>query len=127
MNSAVSLQQPHANLMIAIDTVDSAALTGIIRALRVIIEARKGQLDTAEAELQERGARGNFREMANRPQKRSAFGNCTKIGGLWPDKYGCSPAAKCKNVRRGSFILHLPSLHITRSPRRRGARRIPAS
>src|SRR5262249_15259086 len=33
-------------------------------------------------------ARGNFREIAsNRPQKRSAFGNCTKIGGLWPDKY----------------------------------------
>ena len=50
MNSAVSPQQPHANLMIAIDTVDSAVLTGIIRALRVIIEARKGELDTAEAE-----------------------------------------------------------------------------
>src|SRR5262249_19575577 len=84
MNSAVSPQQLHANLMIAIDTVDSTALTGIIRALRVIIEARKGELDTAEAELQGRGARGNFREIAsNRPRKRSAFGNCTKIGGLW--------------------------------------------
>jgi hypothetical protein len=50
MNSAVSPQQLHANLMIAIDAVDSTALTGIIRALRVIIEARKGELDTAEAE-----------------------------------------------------------------------------
>ena len=49
MNSVVSLQQLHANLMIAIDTVDSTALTGIIRALRVIIEARKGELDTAKA------------------------------------------------------------------------------
>src|SRR5262249_55939536 len=88
MNSAVSPQQLHANLMIAIDTVDSTALTGIIRALRVIIEARKGELDTAEAELQGRGERGNFREIAsNRPRKRSAFGNCTKIGGMWPDKY----------------------------------------
>ena len=60
MNSAVSPQQPHANLMIAIDTVDSAALTGIICALRVIIEARKGELDTAEAELQERRDEGKF-------------------------------------------------------------------
>jgi hypothetical protein len=60
MNSAASPQQLHANLMIAIDTVDSAALTGIIRALRVIIEARKGKLDTAEAELQERSSEGKF-------------------------------------------------------------------
>jgi hypothetical protein len=61
MNSAVSPQQPHANLMIAIDTVDSAALTGVIRALRVIIEARKGELGTAaEAELQEQRGEGKF-------------------------------------------------------------------
>jgi hypothetical protein len=60
MNSAVSPQQPHANLMIAIDPVDSATLTGIFRALRVIIEARKGELDTAEAELQERRGEGKF-------------------------------------------------------------------
>jgi hypothetical protein len=46
--------------MIAIDTVDSAALTGIILALHVIIEARKGELDTAEAELQERRGEGKF-------------------------------------------------------------------
>ena len=49
MNSAVSPQRLHANLMIAIDTVDATALTRIIRALRVITEARKGELDTAEA------------------------------------------------------------------------------
>ena len=60
MNSAVSPQRLHANLMIAIDTVDSTALTEIIRALRVIIEARKGELDTAEAELQGRGGEGKF-------------------------------------------------------------------
>jgi hypothetical protein len=29
----------------------------------------------------------HFEIASNRPQKRSAFGNCTKIGGLWPDKY----------------------------------------
>jgi hypothetical protein len=47
--------------MIAIDTVDSAALTGVIRALRVIIEARKGELGTAaEAELQEQRGEGKF-------------------------------------------------------------------
>jgi hypothetical protein len=32
MNSAVSPQRLHANLMIVIDAVDSTALTGIIRA-----------------------------------------------------------------------------------------------
>src|SRR6516162_7167203 len=32
-----------------------------------------------------------------------------------------APAARCRNCRRGSFILNLPlALHITRSPRRRG-------
>src|SRR5262249_8404394 len=106
MNSAVSPQQLHANLMIAIDTVDSTALTGIIRALRVIIEARKGELDTAEAELQGRGARGNFREIAsNRPRKRSAFGNCTKIGGLWPDKY----LSRLPNRERAALAKFLDS------------------
>ena len=60
MNSAVSPQQLHANLVIAIDTVDATALTRIIRALRVIIEARKGELDTAEAELQGREGEGKF-------------------------------------------------------------------
>ena len=88
MNSAVSPQRLHANLMIAIDTVDATALTRIIRALRVITEARKGNSTPQKQNYRGARARGNFREIAsNRPQKRSAFGNCTKIGGLWPDKY----------------------------------------
>jgi hypothetical protein len=73
----------------------ATGLTGIIRALRVITEARKGELDTAEAELQGgAGARGNFREIAfNRPQKRSAVGNCTKIGRRRPQNLPQLPQA----------------------------------
>jgi hypothetical protein len=41
----------YASLLATIDTVDAAALTVLIRALRIIIEARKGEHDTAEAEL----------------------------------------------------------------------------
>src|SRR5262245_36739547 len=56
-------------------------------------------------------------------------GTITRTG---RDGYGCAladpdtigsaaaPAARCRKFRRGSFILHLLSLHITRSPRRRG-------
>jgi hypothetical protein len=51
MDFSAPPEQLHANLMVAINTVDSAALAVIIRALRVIIEPRKGELDTAEAEL----------------------------------------------------------------------------
>jgi|AmaraimetFIIA100_FD_contig_121_282729_length_2377_multi_5_in_0_out_0_5 hypothetical protein len=74
MNSEVAPQQLHANLMIAIDTVDSAALTGIIRALRVIIEARKGELDTAEAELQGRRSEGKFSRDRLQPTAEKAVG-----------------------------------------------------
>ena len=60
MNSAVLPQQLHANLMIAIDTVDSTALTGIIRALRVIIEARKGELGHRRSTTTGAGGRGEI-------------------------------------------------------------------
>ena len=106
MNSAVSPQQPQANLMIAIDTVDATALTRIIRALRVITEARKGNSTPQKQNYRGARARGNFREIAsNRPQKRSAFGNCTKIGGLWPDKYLSRLPNRPRNCRsRGRTI-----------------------
>jgi len=87
MNSAVSPQRLHANLMIAIDTVDATALTRIIRALRVITEARKGELDTAEAELQGREGEGKFSRV------------------LWPDKYLSRLPNRPRNCRsRGRTI-----------------------
>jgi len=67
----------------------------------------------AEAELQGRGARGNFREIAsNRPRKRSAFGNCTKIGGLWPDKY----LSRLPNRESAALAKFLDSPHQAASP-----------
>jgi hypothetical protein len=41
----------YASLLATIDTVDAAALTVLIRALRIVIEARKGEFNTAEVEL----------------------------------------------------------------------------